>query len=121
MNPINDDTKFYKCNKKKACNVSTQCGNLCTITQDEKFAVDLGKSVTYKEIRKDLEAASINYYIKSKSSGKYITEKDYQHLVEVNSKKEAKTFNAYFTEQILKFDSDLEKEVATSDNANIIN
>lgn len=121
MNPINDDTKFYKCNKKKACNVTEQCGNLCTITQEEEFAVDLEKSVTYKEIRKDLEAASINYYIKSKSSGKYIAEKDYSYLVEVDSKEEAQTFNAFFTEQILKFDSDLEKEVAINDNENTIN
>ena len=121
MNPINDDTKFYKCNKKKACNVSTQCGNLCTITQDEEFAVDLEKFVTYKEIRKDLEEASISYYIKSKSSGKYIAEKEYQRLVEVNSKEEAQIFNAVFTKQILNFDSNLEKEVATNDNANTIN
>jgi len=97
MNPINDDTKFYKCNKKKACNVSTQCGNLCTITQDEEFAVDLDKFVTYADIKKDLAAA------------------------QVKSKEEAQIFNEAFTNAILKFDSDLEKEVAKNDNANIIN
>ena len=53
----------------------------------------------------------MRYYLRSKTTKKYATEKDYEYLVEANDKKSAKTFTEKEANYAIKFDADLEKEV----------